>query len=227
MVPPVSRCPLQVYDHSLGQQDALRKVLLAIANSLDRQQSARSLAHVPNKFPWEPKTGRGSWAEFWIYQRLISTIEKRGLGMSSTRFLFLEPRNRQYVFGSSLASSIIRAGATPTARCRTTRRESCLSFGRVLRFRTPPKSARSYDAAKRFPHYLTLMICFTGYWTSCRWNCIVKVYRPRDNEHLQKLNLRSRRRRNPDFSLLHSALRQFFFTSFLLQLTGVPPDPVS
>ncbi len=29
----------------------------------------RLIRHVPNQFPWEPKTERGSWADFWIYQR--------------------------------------------------------------------------------------------------------------------------------------------------------------
>ena len=29
----------------------------------------RLIGHIPNKFPWEPKTERGSWADFWIYKR--------------------------------------------------------------------------------------------------------------------------------------------------------------
>jgi SAM-dependent methyltransferase len=27
------------------------------------------LRHIPNQFPWEPKTERGSFADFWIYRR--------------------------------------------------------------------------------------------------------------------------------------------------------------
>lgn len=33
------------------------------------QPSWRLLRHIPNKFPWEPRTQRGSFSDFWIYEK--------------------------------------------------------------------------------------------------------------------------------------------------------------
>ncbi|MFZ0884179.1 MAG: class I SAM-dependent methyltransferase [Candidatus Acidiferrales bacterium] len=57
-------------DNEEAPRDMIHVRHRKFSNWIEQHQPAwRLIRHIPNKFPWDPETQRGSFADFWIYEK--------------------------------------------------------------------------------------------------------------------------------------------------------------